>query len=72
MWYKVCPVYYKTASMKKSRLGLYIARRKTNTFKILDKDMNEVHGPFKVIETIESTRGTAFFNLNPKWLPYQH
>lgn len=69
MYYKVTPCLYKTASMKKAKWGLYIHRRKTNEFKILDKDLNEVHG-VQSLETAEHTRGCAFFNLTNN--PYLH
>lgn len=55
--------------MKKAKWGLYIHRRKTNEFKVLDKDLNEVHG-VQSLETAEQTRGCAFFNLTNN--PYLH
>ena len=55
--------------MKKAKWGLYIHRRKTNEFKVLDKDLNEVHG-VQSLETAEHTRGCAFFNLTNN--PYLH
>lgn len=69
MYYKVTPCLYKTSSMKKAKWGLYIHRRKTNEFKVLDKDLNEVHG-VQSLETAEQTRGCAFFNLTTN--PYLH
>lgn len=69
MYYKVTPCLYKTGSMKKAKWGLYIHRRKTNEFKVLDKDLNEVHG-IQSLETAEQTRGCAFFNLTNN--PYLH
>lgn len=55
--------------MKKAKWGLYIHRRKTNEFKVLDKDLNEVYG-VQSLETAEQTRGCAFFNLTNN--PYLH
>lgn len=69
MYYKVTPCLYKTASMKYSKWGLYIYKSRTNTFKVLDKDMNEVHG-VQSIETCEQSRGCAWFNLTNN--PYLH
>lgn len=71
MWYQVTPVLYRTERMRKSKLGLLVHRRKTNSFIILDKDLNKVKGPFASIESRENSRGNAYFNLNPRWLPYQ-
>lgn len=68
MWYEVMPCRYKLRNAKKERMGLYIYRRKTNTFIVLDKDMKPVNPVSYVVR--EDIRGKAFFNLNPKWLPY--
>ena len=69
MWYEVIPCVYKLKNGRKEHLGLYIHRRKTNEYICLDKDMNKV----KDVEYCRpvNDRGQAFFNLNPKWLPYQ-
>ena len=69
MWYEVRPCRYKLPNAKKERMGLYIHRRKTNEFIVLDKDMNRVH-PSYIVQL--SDRGQAFFNLKDTWLPYQH
>ena len=70
MWYEVYPCRYKLPNAKKEQMGLYIHRRKTNTFVVLDKDMKPVSPVSYIVQ--EDNRGRAFFNLNPKWLPYQH
>ena len=69
MYYKVTPCRYKTASMKKTKWGLYIYRSRTNEYKVLDKDLNEVHN-VQSIETYEQSRGCAWFNLTNN--PYLH
>ena len=71
MWYEVIPCVYMPTGGKIERVGLYIHRRKTNEFIVLDKDMKRVNITSCNYVRPVHDRGQAFFNLNPRWLPYQ-
>ena len=59
--FKICGCYY-TDSKGKSHNGIYIYNRKSNSFIIVDKNLEKVKD-IKSLVTCESTIGNMFVDL---------